>query len=178
MNKKGHKENYILIFLSLLSILFFCFAIVFIFINYEFLIFFIILNIALLIVLVIFLIIVYQKKTKLSLSVEDFEKTLQGGLFHFKCSLCNGIFAIKKSKGNNNKVVKMNCPDCGAIGLIPKNPICISEEIPEKKSIKANFRCFNCGEGITVWAEGTELFKDLKVYSCPFCGVNKTLRKF
>ncbi|GAH17075.1 unnamed protein product, partial [marine sediment metagenome] len=35
----------------------------------------------------------------------------------------------------------MTCPDCGAIGVISPNPAQIEEEIPEKKSIKANFKC-------------------------------------
>ncbi len=34
------------------------------------------------------------------------------------------------------------------------------EEIPEIKSIKANFICNICGEGITIWAEGTEMINN------------------
>ena len=110
-------------------------------------------------------------------TVEEFEKTLKGGLYHFKCPTCNGIFAIKKSKSNNKKPVKMTCPDCGAMGFIPSHPAQIEEEIPEKKSIKANFRCNTCGEGITVWAEGTELHKNVYVCSCPFCGEEEPLKR-
>lgn len=110
-------------------------------------------------------------------AVEEFEKTLKGGLYHFKCQTCSGIFAIKKSKSDNKKSVSMTCPDCGAIGVISPNPAQIEEEIPEKKSIKANFKCDSCGEGITVWAEGTELYKKMNVQTCPFCGEYETMAR-
>ena len=32
--------------------------------------------------------------------IEEFEKTLKGGLYHFKCQRCTGIFAIKESTYN------------------------------------------------------------------------------
>jgi len=172
------KDIKILILFSLFGLLIFLLFLTDIIIDLELSIIFIFLNILLIFFLLIYLINYYQKRTKLPLSIEEFEKTLQGGLYHFKCQVCNGIFAIKKSKKNNDKPVKMTCPDCGAVGIIPKNPKCIIENIPEKKSLKANFRCFNCGEGITVWAEGTHLFCDTKVYSCPFCGIDKALKKF
>ena len=108
-------------------------------------------------------------------TVEEFEKKLKGGLFHFKCPTCEGIFAIKKSKRNDEKPIKMTCPDCGAIGIVPSNPVSIFEEIPEKKSIKANFKCVSCSEGITVWAEGTDLYQNINVFSCPFCGQQQTM---
>ena len=133
-----------------------------------------------LIFVIIIVLIVYrlQKKEVTIVSVEEFEKTLKGGLYHFKCPTCSGIFAIKKSKSNNKKFVKMTCPDCGAIGVISPHPAQIEEEIPEKKSIKANFKCHICGEGITVWAEGTDLYSDMHVYSCPFCGDKEPLKRF
>ena len=112
------------------------------------------------------------------LRIEEFEKRLEGGLYHFKCPTCKGIFAIKKSKGNNKKPTKMTCPDCGAIGVISSSPCQIEEVIPEKKSVKANFKCNICGEGITIWAEGTDLYKNVNVYSCPFCGEKKPLTRF
>ena len=114
---------------------------------------------------------------KLYVNIEEFEKTLRGGLYHFKCPSCKGIFAIKRSKSNDKKPVKMTCPDCGIIGVIPPHPVCIEEHVPEKKSIKANFKCLTCGEAITVWAEGTDLQKDTQVFSCPFCGITKPLKK-
>lgn len=111
-------------------------------------------------------------------SVEEFAKTLHGGLFHFKCPRCNGVFAIKKSKKNNKKAVKMKCPHCGRIGVIPgKSSMILEEEIPEKKSLATNFKCINCGEGLTVWAEGGSLYHDVDVITCPYCGMERTLKK-
>jgi predicted RNA-binding Zn-ribbon protein involved in translation (DUF1610 family) len=118
-----------------------------------------------------------KKEEAPAATLEEFEKTLKGGLYHFKCPTCSGIFAIKKSKSDNKKFVKMTCPDCGTMGTIPPNPAQIEEEIPEKKSIKANFKCNVCGEGITVWAEGTELYKKMIVHSCPFCGEEEPLKR-
>jgi predicted RNA-binding Zn-ribbon protein involved in translation (DUF1610 family) len=110
-------------------------------------------------------------------TVGEFEKTLKGSLYHFKCPNCNGFFAVKKSKNDYKQPVKMTCPDCGEIGFIPFNPMFIEEEIPEKKSIKANFKCSICREGLTIWAEGTELYQDVHVYSCPFCGKEETMKR-
>ena len=134
-------------------------------------------------VIVIFLILILsifsiRQKPNIALSIEEFEKKLKGGLFHFKCSQCHGIFAVKKSRGNNNKSFTMTCPDCGTIGFVPKNPEVVEADIPEKKSLKANFKCNNCGEGVTIWAEGTVLFNGTNVYSCPFCGNTDPLKKF
>lgn len=129
-----------------------------------------------LIAIVLAFIILRFKKEEIGVNtIEEFEKKLHGGLFHFKCPTCEGIFAIKKSKRNNDKAIKMACPDCGSVGIIPPNPISIEEEIPEKKSIKANFKCVSCNEGITVWAEGTDLNKNTHVFSCPYCGQEKTM---
>lgn len=111
-------------------------------------------------------------------SVEEFAKTLHGGLYHYKCPNCSGVFAIKKSKGNNNKGMKIKCPHCGLIGVIPSKSTTVSEEeIPEKKSIATNFKCLNCGEGLTLWAEGGSLYHDVDVYSCPYCGEERTVKK-
>lgn len=135
-------------------------------------------TVLILLVLIIIYLGLKRKKVPIDMDVvEEFEKTLEGGLYHFKCPTCEGFFAIKKSKGDNKKYVKMTCPDCGEIGFIPPNPLSVEEEIPEKKSIKANFKCEICGEGITVWAEGTNLYKKLHVYSCPYCGLNETMIK-
>jgi predicted RNA-binding Zn-ribbon protein involved in translation (DUF1610 family) len=117
----------------------------------------------------------FRKSDTVINTIKDFEKKLKGGLFHFKCPICAGIFAIKKSKRNDEKPIKMTCPDCGAIGIVPSNPVSIYEEIPEKKSLKANFKCTSCSEGITVWAEGTNLYKNTNVFSCPFCGQEQTM---
>jgi len=131
-----------------------------------------------LLALIIFLIFFGLKKEEVVVNtIEEFEKKLHGGLFHFKCPLCEGIFAIKKSKSNDEKPIKMTCPDCGTVGVVPPNPPSIEEVIPEKKSMKANFRCISCSEGITVWAEGTELYKNINVFSCPFCGQEQTMNR-
>ncbi len=140
----------------------------------------IILSFFAIIIILIFIVIAlkYRKSPDAKITIEEFEKRLEGGLFHFKCPICRGVFAIKKSRSNNKKVVKMTCPDCGAIGFIPSYPAQIVEEIPEKKSMKANFKCSRCGEGITLWAEGTELYKNVNVYTCPFCGEKTPLIRF
>ena len=126
---------------------------------------------------IIFLSLKLKTTKKLYNNIEEFEKTLKGGLYHFKCPSCKGIFAIKRSKSNDKKSVKMTCPDCGIIGIIPPYPSCIEEVIPEKKSLKANFKCSTCGEGIAIWAEGTDLYNEMQVFSCPFCGIKKQLKK-
>jgi len=132
----------------------------------------------LLILAVVFIIIRSIKTFDVSESVEEFEKTLKGRLFHFRCPICDGFFAIKKSKHDNKKIMKMNCPDCGTLGVIPPHStMIIEEEIPEKKSIGVNFRCLSCGEGITVWAEGAELHPNLNVYTCPYCGTEQTMEQ-
>jgi predicted RNA-binding Zn-ribbon protein involved in translation (DUF1610 family) len=138
---------------------------------------------ALIVVIFIFMYLIFKRsRTKIVPVemdvVEEFEKTLEGGLYHFKCPTCNGYFAIKKSKGDNKKYVKMTCPDCGAMGVIPPKPATIEEIVPEKKSIKANFRCEICNEALTIWAEGTDLYKKLKVYTCPYCGKIESMKKF
>ena len=133
----------------------------------------------LLLILTVVLIILRSIKTfDATGTLEEFEKTLEGGLFHFKCPVCNGFFAVKKSKHNDEKIVRMNCPDCGTLGFIPPHSTMImEEEIPEKKSVGINFRCLKCEEGITVWAEGSELHPDLNVHTCPFCGAEQTMKR-
>ncbi|MCX6666954.1 MAG: hypothetical protein NTV74_01750 [Euryarchaeota archaeon] len=123
------------------------------------------------------IVILKSKKPSVDETIEEFEKTLEGGLYHFKCPNCNGIFAIKKSKHNNKKYFKMTCPDCGKVATVSPLATCVEEEIPEKKSVNVNFKCTNCGEGVTIWAEGADLYQDVCVYSCPYCGIEKTLDK-
>lgn len=111
-------------------------------------------------------------------TIENFEKKLKGALYHYKCPECKGIFAIKKSKRNNKKPFRLTCPDCGTIGLITSSTTqYIKENIPEKKSLGINFECINCGEGVTLWAEGSELYPKIKLYSCPFCGKENSMTK-
>lgn len=109
--------------------------------------------------------------------IQDFEKKIKGGLYHFKCQNCNGIFAIKRSRKNDKKPIKMNCPDCGKVGIIPSVPSKIKAEIPEKKSPNINFECSICGEAITIWAEGAEMYPYTHIYNCPFCGEQKEMNR-
>lgn len=178
MNFNWFKKNSIFILIGVLVFWVFVFTIYDILFNKNWDIYLIVSYIILFLLFLLNFLYLYLKEGKSKPSINEFEKTLKGGLFHFKCPVCNGIFAIKKSRSNNKKRVKMNCPDCGAIGVVPENPRCIEETIPEKKSIKKNFRCENCGEGITVWAEGEDLFEDVNVYTCPFCGIQKPLDRF
>jgi predicted RNA-binding Zn-ribbon protein involved in translation (DUF1610 family) len=108
-------------------------------------------------------------------TVKIFEKTLEGKLHHFKCPSCDGIFAIKKSKANNKRSFTLTCPDCGTLGSIPAKPQTVIDRIPEQKSMKTRFKCSNCGEWVTIWAEGAPLFSHIHVFSCPYCGENKPL---
>ena len=110
-------------------------------------------------------------------TVTEFEKSLKGRLTHFKCSNCYGVFAIKKSKRNNKKEVKLTCPDCGTVGVIPAKPKVIQEVIPEQKSSSVRFQCDNCNEWLTLWAEGSKLYDQIKIQSCPYCGVKRNLHK-
>lgn len=106
-----------------------------------------------------------------------FEKTLKGGLYHFQCPHCHGIFAIKESMYVNKKSVLMTCPDCGYLArILPKTPV-IRAAIPQKKSGNIRFQCQQCGESLRIWAEGTTIYPELKVFSCPFCGSKKQLKR-
>jgi len=110
--------------------------------------------------------------------VQTFEKTLKGGLYHFKCPHCHGIFAIKESMYVDKKSVVMTCPDCGRLAKIPPMPPVIRAVIPKKKSGNVRFQCQQCGESLKIWAEGTSIYPQLKIFSCPFCGCEKPLRRF
>jgi len=132
-------------------------------------------------ILIIFIIVLlFLKPTKKIVEsgdiVEEFEKTLEGRLYHFKCPNCNGIFAIKKSKRNNKKPFTLTCPDCGTVGKISSSPPVVVEEIPEQKSENIKFKCKNCGERVSVWAEGTDLFQNIQIYSCPYCGEKQPMK--
>lgn len=130
--------------------------------------------------LLLFIVLFYRHqmpvKTKKEL-VEEFEKKLKGSLHHFKCPNCMGFFAIKKSKSNDEKPVQMTCPGCGAIGILNPDSVCIEAELPERKSIGLNLQCKHCGEGVTVWAEGSEMHPTVSILTCPYCGEDKPLSK-
>jgi hypothetical protein len=49
--------------------------------------------------------------------------------------------------------------------------------IPLKKSENVKFKCLYCGESLRIWAEGTEIHQIIQVFSCPFCGIKKPLKK-
>jgi len=108
--------------------------------------------------------------------VEEFEKTLEGKLYHFKCPECNGIFAIKKSKNNDKKPFTLTCPDCGNVGKISANPAVVVEKIPKHKSENIKFKCKSCGERVSIWAEGADLVQNVEIYSCPYCGEKQSMK--
>ena len=37
------------------------------------------------------------------------------------------------------------------------------------------FTCNKCGEFISIWAEGVDLFSNVQIYSCPYCGQKKSM---
>ncbi len=116
------------------------------------------------------------KKSKNDI-VALFEKTLKGRLYHFKCPQCEGIFALKESLYNNHQPMVLTCPDCGHPGrILPIHKVTL-EKIPLKKSENILLRCSHCGESIKIWAEGTRLYPYVKVFSCPFCGAQKPLKR-
>lgn len=126
---------------------------------------------------IILLFIISTQSKKTTDPVSNFKKRLEGKLCHYKCPNCSGIFAVKKSKLNNNKKYSMTCPECGYIGAISPNPKQIFFNIPKAKSESKQFICKNCGESVTVWAEGSTLLKNIKIYSCPYCGINRLMAK-
>ncbi|MCK4332811.1 MAG: hypothetical protein KAV40_04455 [Thermoplasmatales archaeon] len=116
-----------------------------------------------------------KKPTEFNHVAKEFKKTLEGKLYHFKCPSCNGIFAIKKSKRDNKKPFKLTCPDCGNIGTISPTPKLVVEKIPKQKSVKTSFKCKKCGEFVSIWAEGTDLFHEMQIHSCPYCGKKQSM---
>jgi predicted RNA-binding Zn-ribbon protein involved in translation (DUF1610 family) len=165
---------YILLIIGFCSLIIVIFDIIF---DMGWIFITIILFIAIIFITFLLLLLKIQKQNSTVDIFKDFEKKLRGGLFHFKCPTCEGFFAIKKSKRNNKKPVKMTCPDCGTIGIIPPNPLVMEDSIPENKSINADFLCRSCGEGITIWAEGHSLYENIFVYSCPFCGKEESMKR-
>lgn len=74
-------------------------------------------------------------------------------------------------------LLKLHEPIGGRLGTIPSYLLHVKWEIPEKKSVNVNFRCNHCGEGITIWAEGANLYNSISVYSCPFCGKEELMKR-
>ena len=110
--------------------------------------------------------------------IKIFTKTLYGGLYHFQCPFCKGIFAVKESMYHAKGKTIITCPGCGHLGKIsPSSPKAIGL-IPEKKSKNVLFKCLYCGESLRIWAEGTDIHQGLKVFSCPYCGREKRLKEY
>lgn len=126
-------------------------------------------GILLLLVIVLLFIILTQSKKPVD-PISNFKKKLEGKLCHYQCPHCNGIFAIKKSKLNNNLTYSMTCPECGLLGSISPNPKKVFFQIPKTKSKSIHFRCGTCGESVTIWAEGSSVLKKVNIFSCPYCG--------
>lgn len=132
-------------------------------------------GILIIIVIVIVFYLFKNKPKSVDNAVQEFEKTLEGKLHHFKCPSCKGIFAIKKSKHENRKPFSLTCPDCGNVGIISHAPKFIEEEIPDEKSIKTKFTCIKCGEFVSIWAEGTDIYENVQIFNCPYCGNRKSM---
>ncbi len=105
-----------------------------------------------------------------------FKKTLQGGLYHYQCSCCNGIFALKESRKNDSRDLTLNCPGCGAVGRISSQSPKMIERIPTEKSPRVSFICTICGERLNIWAEGKPLIDNISIFSCPYCGSKKPMK--
>ncbi|MBS3778509.1 MAG: hypothetical protein KGY50_04380 [Candidatus Thermoplasmatota archaeon] len=118
----------------------------------------------------------YQSSGNQMDTIVSFEKTLHGRLYHFKCSQCGGIFALKESRKNDIRNLKLTCPDCGSVGRISSHPPQITDCIPSEKSPRVSFICTKCGERLNVWAEGKTLSDHISIFSCPYCGSKKPLK--
>ncbi|RLF40014.1 MAG: hypothetical protein DRN12_06180, partial [Thermoplasmata archaeon] len=129
---------------------------------------------SMLLVLTVFLFQIYSSKL---VKRELFRISLHGKLYHFRCPICNGIFAVKESRKNGRKPLILRCPICGSIGRVEFFHPVTHNTLPVEKSDGINFTCNSCGEKLTVWAEGRDLNPNIEVFSCPFCGSFKPLRK-
>lgn len=118
----------------------------------------------------------YRSSRKEMDPVVLFEKTLHGGLYHFKCSHCGGMFALKESRKNDIRNLTLTCPDCGAVGRISSHPPKIIDRIPSEKSPRVSFVCTKCGERLNIWAEGKPLSDHISIFSCPYCGSKKPMK--
>lgn len=133
-------------------------------------------SIALVIISILIFFYMYRSSRKQMDPVILFEKTLQGGLYHYQCSRCKGIFALKESRKNNSRDLTLSCPGCGAIGRISSKSPKIVERIPTEKSPRVSFICTSCGERLNIWAEGKPLIENISIFSCPYCGSKKPMK--
>ncbi len=133
-------------------------------------------SIALVIVSILIFIYMYRSSRKQMDPVILFKKTLQGGLYHYQCSICKGIFALKESRKNDSRDLTLSCPGCGAIGRISSKSPKMVEQIPTEKSPRISFICTICGERLNIWAEGKPLIDNISIFSCPYCGSKKPMK--
>jgi len=123
------------------------------------------------VILIIFVIVLlFSQRTKKSKEIsyieKIFKKMLGNKLQHFKCPNCNEFFTVKNLKGNEGRSFVITCPCCGEIGRIKLKP----------KSKEIKFKCVNCGEQVSIWAEKTKSPHDIVVYSCPYCGERQSMK--
>ena len=134
------------------------------------------LSLALVVLSLLFFFYMYRSSRKQMDPVVLFEKTLQGGLYHYQCSRCNGIFALKESRKNDSRDLSLSCPNCGAVGRISSRSPKTIARIPTEKSPRVSFICTTCGERLNIWAEGTPLIDNISIFSCPYCGSKKPMK--
>lgn len=125
---------------------------------------------------IILFLFMYRSSRKRSDPVALFEKTLQGGLYHFMCRKCGGMFAVKESRKNDIHSLSLTCPYCGSVGRISDNPPLTIDKIPSEKSPKVSFLCTKCGERLNIWAEGSSISNEISIFSCPYCGSDKPMK--
>lgn len=108
---------------------------------------------------------------KNTLNLTKFQKALRGGLYHFCCCRCGGMFAVKRSRYNDRRSFFLLCPICGRKGrTIVGNAFFSVNSIPVEKSSPVRFACRSCGEYVSLWVEGSAPFEDSRLLSCPYCG--------
>lgn len=119
----------------------------------------------------------YQLSRRKKEAIILFEKTLHGGLHHFQCPRCFGLFAVKESRKNNIHFLTLTCPICGSIGRITSHPPLHIDQIPPEKSPRVTFFCKGCKERINIWAEGSTLSEKIFIFSCPYCGSKRPMNR-
>lgn len=152
----------LLLVLSLIDIVFFSSSFfISVFVSYGFVV-------VLLSFLVVSLSLIPAKK---NMGLSQFQKALRGGLYHFCCCRCGGMFAVKRSRYNDRRSFFLSCPVCGRQGrTIVGNAFFSVDSIPVDKSAPFRFACKSCGEYVSLWVEGSVPSKQNELLSCPYCG--------